>query len=421
MISRLPNIAPLLRRRKNSVPPPAVASLYPNYGSQDGGTSVFIIGEGFTGATKASIGGVDLISFAVVSDTIITGVTASFVASGMAGAARDVTVTGPGGVSDALPSAYFTWCLKDLPGQVLSLDAANGVAIGVPATSLGTFTADSTTDLITIVSPLPTGLKVRVSTTGALPGGLVAATDYYLIRASASTYYLSVSLAAALAGTYIDLTTNGTGFQTLYEGIVSGWTDTGGAGHDVTNQVAGYLLRKIGTQNRLAIQGNGAAILQNTVANLPSAAGSIFSVVTIGQWTNATDVGTAGGSLITMRLTTRFQSSYAWLAGLTYVGGNGVDAGNNCTIANDTLTFQAPFCMVHLWNGTGLAPTILVNNVNKPITSGVQGTEDGTTGFMVGGATGFTGKIAEQAVCNVTISAPNLAILHAYTTFKGYT
>lgn len=50
-----------------------------------------------------------------------------------------------------------------------------------------------------------------VRATGAgLPGGIALATDYWLIRVDNDTYKIAASLADALAGTGIDLSTNGT-------------------------------------------------------------------------------------------------------------------------------------------------------------------------------------------------------------------
>jgi len=84
-----------------------------------------------------------------------------------------------------------------------------------------TFTADTGTDIMTYTSTtslpsnLLTGTRCRVSTTTTLPSPLVAATDYYLIRVDDSTFKLATSYANAIAGTAIDITTTGSGTQTL--------------------------------------------------------------------------------------------------------------------------------------------------------------------------------------------------------------
>lgn len=84
-----------------------------------------------------------------------------------------------------------------------------------------TFTADTGTDIMTYTSTtslpsnLLTGTRCRVSTTTTLPSPLVAATDYYLIRVDNLTFKLATSYANAIAGTAIDITTTGSGTQTL--------------------------------------------------------------------------------------------------------------------------------------------------------------------------------------------------------------
>lgn len=81
-----------------------------------------------------------------------------------------------------------------------------------------TFTADSTTDHLTATAHgLNTGDgPVQVSNSGgALPAGLAAATNYWVIKIDANTFELATSLSNALAGTQIDITSNGTGTQTL--------------------------------------------------------------------------------------------------------------------------------------------------------------------------------------------------------------
>lgn len=77
------------------------------------------------------------------------------------------------------------------------------------------FTAAFATDLITVAASYETGNKVWVSTSGTLPGGLSASTDYWTIKVSATTMRLATTEANAYAGTYIDITTNGTGTQTV--------------------------------------------------------------------------------------------------------------------------------------------------------------------------------------------------------------
>lgn len=80
-----------------------------------------------------------------------------------------------------------------------------------------TFTADAGTDLLTVSSTTAyqTGNPVVVSTTGTLPSPLVVSTTYYCINVSGTTLRLATSYANAIAGAYIDITTAGTGTQTI--------------------------------------------------------------------------------------------------------------------------------------------------------------------------------------------------------------
>lgn len=84
-----------------------------------------------------------------------------------------------------------------------------------------TFTADASTDICTytsttsVPSNLLTGTRCRCTTTTTLPAGLAAATDYYLIKISDTTFKLATSYANAIAGTAINITDAGTGTHTL--------------------------------------------------------------------------------------------------------------------------------------------------------------------------------------------------------------
>ena len=124
-------------------------------------------------------------------------------------------------------------------------------------TSPGTFTAVATTDICTLTSHgFRTGLKVRVSNSGgALPAGLAAATDYYVIKIDANTFYLAESLTASTnALAFINITTNGTGTNTVTPQAVAG---TAGSGT--------YLLT---LPESLAIDSNFISIGTNKNANI---------------------------------------------------------------------------------------------------------------------------------------------------------
>jgi hypothetical protein len=88
-----------------------------------------------------------------------------------------------------------------------------------------TATADITTDEITTaaVQTWRTGSRIRFTTTGTLPAPLALATDYFIIEPGTAamfpgdTFKLATTLANAIAGTAINLTTIGTGVHTATE------------------------------------------------------------------------------------------------------------------------------------------------------------------------------------------------------------
>lgn len=116
-----------------------------------------------------------------------------------------------------IAAAGAPWQLKlvDLQGYY-RFSGAN--VTGVAARTLintNTFTANAGTDLITYANDWKPFTKVRFTTTTTLPAGLALATDYWLIRVSATTANVASSYANALAGTFIDITDAGTGTHTL--------------------------------------------------------------------------------------------------------------------------------------------------------------------------------------------------------------
>lgn len=71
------------------------------------------------------------------------------------------------------------------------------------------------TDVITVATSYQTGDAVRVRTTGTIPAGVTANATYFAIRVSATQIKLATSAALALAGTAIDITTQGVGTHSL--------------------------------------------------------------------------------------------------------------------------------------------------------------------------------------------------------------
>jgi len=77
------------------------------------------------------------------------------------------------------------------------------------------FTADAGTDLLTYAIGWQNYTKVRFTTTTTLPAPLALATDYWLVRQSATTANVATTFANAIAGTFVNITDAGTGTHTL--------------------------------------------------------------------------------------------------------------------------------------------------------------------------------------------------------------
>lgn len=99
-------------------------------------------------------------------------------------------------------------------------------AVGQPSLSMSftaaatpqTFTASTSTNVLTVASTanLPTGKTIVFTTTGALPAPLVAGTTYYAINRSATTIAVATSLGNAIANGGLNLTTVGSGTNSLF-------------------------------------------------------------------------------------------------------------------------------------------------------------------------------------------------------------
>lgn len=120
-------------------------------------------------------------------------------------------------------SASYTYT-QGLSG--IPMDNANSFVvqydITVTTPSAGAFTAAASNICTKAAHGMTTGLKAQVSSATTLPGGLSAATDYFVISLSANTFSLAASLADAQAGTAIDILDAGTGVHTITPTALAG-------------------------------------------------------------------------------------------------------------------------------------------------------------------------------------------------------
>ena len=237
-----------------------------------------------------------------------------------------------------------------------------------PPTALN-FTADPATNICTANSHgFATGLKVQVSTTGTLPGGLSPATNYYIIVLSPNTFKFSDTLADAEAAIgVIDITTAGTGSQSVLPqsdtafffsaALTVSWTGTGGVVVDT--------------------------ITDATVV-VKAAAGVIFSLLASDQFTitGATDSTFNGLFTVVTVIDTQtlvynqagYPTSNSGNGNLTKQGiilpANAIEIGESATVT--ALNFETAF------NASQLAPDIKSTAIGSSLqfmatTSGVIG------------------------------------------------
>lgn len=99
------------------------------------------------------------------------------------------------------------------------------VDVNVPAAVVAAnTTVDITANTIAATNDLTTGTKLQVTTNGGLPAGISALTDYFAIQTSTAVFQLATTLNNALAGTAIDITSQGTGTHTYTPVALAGAT-----------------------------------------------------------------------------------------------------------------------------------------------------------------------------------------------------
>uniref|UniRef100_UPI000B090E59 IPT/TIG domain-containing protein n=1 Tax=Nocardia fusca TaxID=941183 RepID=UPI000B090E59 len=196
----------------NYVPVPALNSISPNQGSTLGGTTVTLTGSGLTGATAVAFGSTPATSFTVDSDTQITAVSPA--GTGIV----PVTVTGPGGVSGAVPFIYVVIpTITSISPTAGPASGGNTVTItgtgftGPLTVRFGTtatiFTINSPTQITAIAPPGTGTVQVTVTGSGGTSNGVS-----YTYAAVPSLTSLTPSSGPTAGGTTVILT--GTGLST---------------------------------------------------------------------------------------------------------------------------------------------------------------------------------------------------------------
>lgn len=96
-------------------------------------------------------------------------------------------------------------------GTVTVVHGANASAVVVPSAAI-----DATANTFTLAAHgLVTGTVGQFTTSSALPTGISALTNYFIIKISADIFKVATSYANAIAGTAVDFSTAGVGNQTF--------------------------------------------------------------------------------------------------------------------------------------------------------------------------------------------------------------
>jgi hypothetical protein len=162
--------------------------------------------------------------------------------------------------------------------------AANACDVRITAPSFSDiFTVSTATEALTFSQPIPidTGDGVKVSSTATVPSPLVAGTTYYAIKATDTSYQLATTMANAVAGTAIDLTSAGSGQHTLAQANYAAYACDGTID---TNQTAYDNVRALLTACRgMLVFSGGKYRLVLDVATTASSFGFTESNIT-GSW-----------------------------------------------------------------------------------------------------------------------------------------
>ena len=154
--------------------------------------------------------------------------------------------------------------LSDNIDQTALIAAANDCDEMVARVAVGVdFTADSSTDIITLSSTdgkLRTGTRVTASNSGgSLPGGLFVSTNYFWISLDPTSGKLAATLEDSRAQTSIDLTSDGTGTNTVNVNAEPRYTLNGRV--DTSNDPDLIVPRLLSAMAGIKVESGGKVIL----------------------------------------------------------------------------------------------------------------------------------------------------------------
>jgi hypothetical protein len=398
---------------------PTVTSVTPSTGPVGGGTSVTILGAGFTGATALSFGANAQPTFNVVDDGTITASSPS----GSPGVV-DVIVTTPGGNNTPAAGDQFTYVGPPTVGSVLPNDGplAGGISVLVTGTNFtgatnvsfgGTAaTAFNVNNDTQIAATSPAGSAGPVDVTVTTPFGtsVTGGGDTFTYVPQPAVSSVAPSSGPAGGGTVVTITgTDLTGASAVTFGGTPATSVTVNNATQVTaTSPAGTGLVDVTVTTSGGTSATGAAdqftyIGPPTVSSVsPSAGplgGAISVTITGTNFAGATAVSFGGTAASSYHVDTSSQitaTSPAGAAGAVDVTVT-TPSGTSSVVGADTFTYEAPPVVSSVAPSSGQA-----GGGTSAIISGTDLT--GASAVMFGGtpATGFTVNNSTQ----ITATSP---------------
>lgn len=186
----------------------------------------YVTGEKITFALVSSGTG-DALPAPLVSGTVYYAIridadtikVASSLTNARSRTAIDITAAGKGTFTISPSSDKLLYIYGSSQGSWVNGDLSINIINYVSQETVSQATAvDATGDKIQVTQNIPTGYPIKLSSSGTMPEGLTAGTQYYAVNANTSEKcYIKIAetVAKALAGTTIDITSTGSGSLTI--------------------------------------------------------------------------------------------------------------------------------------------------------------------------------------------------------------
>lgn len=425
---------------------PSVTLVTPSSGAQSGGTTVVIIGSGFTGASAVSFGTAPAASFTVNSDSSITAVSPY----GATASQVDITVTTPSGTSATGAADKFTYTYVSGAAPAITSVAPNtgttagGTLVtvsgsgftGAMAVKFGSTVASSFTVIsdsqLTATSPAGSAGTVDITVTTPSGTSSTGATDHFTyVAASVPTVTgVSPNTGTTTGGTSVTITgTNFTGATAVTFGGVAATSFTVNSSTSIT---ATSPPEATGTVDITVTSQAGTSATSSsdhftyTAASLPTVTGL-----------SPTSGGTGGGTSVTITGTNLTGAIAVYFGGVpatsfTINSGTQITATSPAqsagTLDVTVVTFAGTSALStsdrFAYNAAG-APAVTSNSPNTGSTAG--GTSVTVTGSGFTGATGvfFGGVAAASFTVNsdtsITATSPSQAAATVDITVATFT